>query len=117
MTVLWVFIGGGLGSLLRYFISKAVPFQGVGFPWATLLSNIIASLVLAIVVYQFKDSEKWASLYPLVVVGICGGLSTFSTFSYENFILLQQGQLAIFLVNIVFSLGLGLLAFWFFARS
>lgn len=115
-TIFLVFLGGGLGSVLRFFIAKFFPFSGAGFPWATLLSNVVASLVLAVVVLQFKDSSKWAHFYPFIVVGICGGLSTFSTFSFENFQLLQQGQLAIFGLNVLFSLGLGLLAFWFLAR-
>lgn len=111
-----VFIGGGLGSVLRFLFSKFIPFQTNAFPWATLLSNVLASLVLAFVVFQFKDSEKWTGIQPLVLIGFCGGLSTFSTFSYENFQLLQQGQLALFWLNVLISFGLGLLAFWFFAR-
>ena len=115
-SILLVFMGGGIGSVLRFFLSKLLPFQPNHFPWATLVSNVIASVLLAFVVAQFKDIPKWSAIYPLVVVGICGGLSTFSTFSYENFQLLQQGQLALFWFNVLFSFGLGLLAFWFLAR-
>lgn len=115
-SVLYVFLGGGIGSVLRFLIAKLFPFQASGFPWATLLSNVIATLILAIVVIQFKESEKWVSIQPFIVVGICGGLSTFSTFSLENYQLLQQGQLAIVGLNILFSIGLGLLCFWFLSR-
>ena len=116
-SILLVFLGGGIGSVLRFLLSKIFPFQANAFPWATLLSNIIASVLLALVVAQLKDVPKWVTIYPLIVVGICGGLSTFSTFSYENFQLLQQGQLALFWFNVLFSFGLGLLAFWYLARS
>jgi CrcB protein len=115
-SILLVFLGGGIGSVLRFLLSKLLPFQPNHFPWATLVSNILASVLLAFIVSQFKDIPKWSAIYPLVVVGICGGLSTFSTFSYENFQLLQQGQLALFWFNVLFSFGLGLLAFWFLAR-
>jgi CrcB protein len=116
MAALWVFIGGGLGSLLRFGFSKVFPFSPNYFPWSTLLSNVLAALLLAIVVAYFKDSSKWQLIQPFIVIGVCGGLSTFSTFSYENFQLLQQGQLALFWINLLLSFGLSLLLFFVFAR-
>jgi CrcB protein len=116
MTALWVFIGGGLGSLLRYGFSKLFPFNASFFPWSTLLSNLLAALLLALVVNYFKDSSKWQHVQPFVVIGICGGLSTFSTFTYENFQLLQQGQLTLFWINLLLSFGLSLSLFFVFAR-
>jgi fluoride exporter len=115
-SIFLVFLGGGIGSVLRFLLSKIIPFQANAFPWATLLSNVLASFILAFVVFQFKDSEKWSAIQALILIGFCGGLSTFSTFSYENFQLLQQGQLALFWFNVLISFGLGLLAFWFLAR-
>ncbi len=116
-SVLLVFLGGGIGSVLRFALSRLIIFGSNNLPWATLLSNTLASLILAFIVLEFKDTEKWASFYPLFVVGICGGFSTFSTFSYENYQLLQQGQLTIFIINVLVSIFLGLLVFWLLARS
>jgi CrcB protein len=56
-------------------------------------------------------------IYPLVVVGFCGGFSTFSTFSNDNFQLMQQGNWTFLLLNIVLSIGVGLFLVWLFASA
>ena len=117
MTLVWVFVGGGIGSLLRFAFSKWLPFTAAHFPWATLLSNLLAAFLLALAVQFWKDTPRWVQIQPFIVVGICGGLSTFSTFTYENFQLLQQGQLTLFWINLLLSFGLSLALFYFFARS
>ncbi|MFM8597025.1 MAG: FluC/FEX family fluoride channel [Flavobacteriales bacterium] len=116
MAALWVFIGGGLGSLLRFGCSKLFPFASGQFPWATFCSNLLAAFLLAGLVTYFKDSAKWSVIQPLLVVGVCGGLSTFSTFTYENYQLLQQGQLTLFWINLLLSFALSLLLFFLFVR-
>ncbi|MDX1445362.1 fluoride efflux transporter CrcB [Lishizhenia sp.] len=93
MNWLAIFIGGGLGSVSRFGISyffKTVQWQK-NFPLATILTNILACLILAVTVYLFKDKineQPW--LYSLIGIGFCGGFSTFSTFSLESVQLFQD---------------------------
>ncbi len=114
-----VFLGGGLGSALRFGITRLVLLAPASiFPWATLISNSVASGILAYVMLRI-DGE--AADHPLfrafMSIGFCGGLSTFSTFSYENFLLLRGGYSIIALVNMVISLALCLFILQLFARS
>jgi len=106
MNWILVFVGGGLGSMLRYFISQKL-LQSKHFPWATLVSNILATALLALLVVYVKSGDKPSWLLPLVGVGFCGGFSTFSTFSAENVQLFEQGQWALLAVNILLSVGSG----------
>ncbi|MEY4141603.1 MAG: hypothetical protein RL110_975 [Bacteroidota bacterium] len=106
MNWILVFIGGGMGSMLRYFISQQL-LQSKHFPWATLLSNVFATALLALLVMYLKSADKPAWLLPLVGVGFCGGFSTFSTFSAENVYLFEQGQWGLLALNILLSVGSG----------
>jgi fluoride exporter len=102
-----VFLGGGFGSLMRFGIGK-IPFTSQ-FPLNTLISNIIACSLLGIVVYSVKPQENWQLF---LTIGICGGLSTFSTFSKETFDLFQSGNYMIALANILISVVACLGIFW-----
>lgn len=115
MQIVWVFIGGGLGSLARYGISIGAGkvFSG-HFPLGTFLSNLFACLILGITIYCFKDKlEAHSWIAPFVVTGFCGGFSTFSTWSKETVDLIQQGNMPWAIANIIVSMAVCMgLIFW-----
>ena len=89
-----VFVGGGLGSVIRYLLGTFVAERSSGlFPLGTLVINILACAVLGVVI-AIGDSRQLisSSTRLLIAVGFCGGFSTFSTYSLETFKLLERGQ-------------------------
>jgi CrcB protein len=115
MNWMLVFVGGGIGSVLRYFISQQLVLSKY-FPWATLVSNVLATVILALLAVYLKSGDKPSWLLPLIGVGFCGGFSTFSTFSAENVQLFEQGQWALLALNILLSVGAGFGVFWMVSK-
>ena len=110
MYWLYIFIGGGIGSLLRYAISLiSFRFLTVTFPIATLISNSLACLILGIIVYAFSvKTIQYEWVQPLLVIGLCGGFSTFSTFSNETVQLFTSGNALMAILNMLISLASGI---------
>lgn len=115
MIGLAVFVGGGIGALLRWSVATTVARVAPGaFPWATLLVNVAGCFVLGFLGQYFVERVAWPM--PLRVgltTGFLGGLTTFSTFGYETVRLATSGSPAgpwLALVNAAVSVLLGLAA-------
>jgi CrcB protein len=106
-----VFLGGGIGSVLRFGIGQIHILKQISFPWATLLSNILACLLFILFLSYVQKTPKIEWVQPFLLVGICGGFSTFSTFSYENYQLFQSGNYLFLIANIIVSISVGMGSF------
>ena len=106
--VLIVFLGGGLGSVLRYLLSDSIA-RGLTLKpfWATLVVNIIGCFLIGVASGLIRQDSLAKYLF---ITGFCGGFTTFSTFSAENVHLWQQGQYFQLLLYIFLSLFVGFLA-------
>jgi CrcB protein len=111
-----VFAGGGAGSVLRYLLGLAqtsllVSCTGTTFPWATLACNIGASLLLGWLANAHVTGLP-SGFWLLLAVGLCGGWSTFSSFSMDAVMLLKNGRAGVAIAYITASFLLSLGAFW-----
>ena len=117
MNAVLVFIGGGTGSLLRFFISWLLSKTSLTLPFATLGSNLLSCLVFAWLIASYGSRQQIPDNYKsLIVIGICGGLSTFSTFSFETFELIRLGMTGWAIANILISCILCIGLFFVFAK-
>jgi CrcB protein len=102
--LLLVGIGGAIGSVLRFVLSRIQPFRGI--PAGTLLVNISGSFALSILIFSGAGGD----VYNLIGTGGLGGFTTFSTFSYETFRMMEDHDYRTLLTYTAVSIGGGLLA-------
>ena len=112
MAYFLIFLGGGLGSLSRYFVSilSTKMFNGV-FPLGTFISNVFSCLVLAGIVWASNKSGDSIdkNVAAGLLIGFCGGFSTFSTFSFETVQLIKNGSHLAAAGNVILSVGVCLI--------
>ena len=107
--LLAVFIGGGFGSVSRYLISRSITsnFTTIN-PLGTFVTNLVSTILLGVIlVLAASKFEISGTVKALLIVGFCGGFSTFSTFSYETFELIRTGSYTFAIANIFVSILLG----------
>ena len=114
--LLAVALGGSLGAVIRYLVSTwSLQRFGDGFPWGTLAVNLIGAFFIGLLVgwISARDVAEWWR--PLLVVGLLGSLTTFSTFSLELLNFVQRGELGLgviyLLVSVLFCVALTYIGF------
>ncbi|MFK5982871.1 MAG: fluoride efflux transporter CrcB [Flavobacteriaceae bacterium] len=113
-NLLLVFVGGGLGSSLRYWIGTYLNSYKHGIPYGTFAANIIGSLIIGIVLgLTLKQNVLSNNIVMFIAVGFCGGFTTFSSFAYENHLFLRDGNLMLFAGYTMLTFILGFAAVFF----
>lgn len=109
--LLLVFLGGGLGSVLRYFLSKTLNPLFSNFFLGTFMVNVFGCFLLGLLLgLSLKNNAISENQTLLLATGFCGGFTTFSTFALENHSMLKSGDLLYAAFYILFSLVLGIVA-------
>jgi CrcB protein len=113
-TVLFIAGFGALGCLARYYMSSWVyALLGRAFPYGTFAVNIVGAFFIGFVMeLSLRSTLVSTNLRVGLTIGFMGGLTTFSTFSFETFKLLEDGQFAIALSNVLLSVFVCLLLTW-----
>lgn len=116
LVYVWVALGGALGSAFRYMLSNLVGrFAGEAMPWGTLLVNLLGSFVIGWFAVATTSGGRVAAtpeFRTFVMVGLCGGFTTFSSFSLQTLALFQDGAPIRASANVFLSLALCLGSVW-----
>ncbi|HEX5778719.1 MAG TPA: fluoride efflux transporter CrcB [Xanthobacteraceae bacterium] len=113
LSIFLVFVGGGIGAALRHGVNvSAAAWFGTGFPWGTIIVNIVGSFVIGALAawFAFRGDAMWTQpLRLFLATGILGGFTTFSAFSLDFALLFERGEIgqgvAYVLVSVLLSLA------------
>lgn len=110
--LLWVCLGGALGSGARYLVSQAaLSLLGPSFPYGTLVVNVLGSYAIGLVMHVGLESSLLSpTLRILLTTGVLGGFTTYSTFNYETLQMAVEGDWRLALLNVLATLLACLLA-------
>ena len=116
-NIISVGAGSFIGGIARYLVSLAMKGISKGFPWATLLVNLLGCLIIGLLLgFLSRNASESTSWGLFLTVGLCGGFTTFSTFSKEALTMLQTGQIWGFASYIALSIlaGIALVALGYY---
>jgi CrcB protein len=116
-NILAVGVGSFIGGAARHLVSLGMKGIGKGFPWATLAVNLVGCLMIGLLWGLLsRNAAENTSWGLFLTVGLCGGLTTFSTFSKEALAMLQTGQIWGFAIYIAISIlaGIALVALGYY---
>ena len=107
-------VAGLIGTLLRYWLSGFVTRQsGETFPWGTLAVNVVGCLIAGAVFYLAEERAFFdPTLRTVILIGLLGGFTTFSSYGLQTFTLLRDGAFGLATLNLVISNVLGVLMVW-----
>lgn len=115
--VLLVFLGGGIGSVLRFLMSKWLNQNTYNLPFGTFSVNLLGSLLIGVLIGLAARNNILSNNQTLLLVtGFCGGFTTFSAFAFENYSFLKSGDISTFLLytlgSVILSIVAVFIGFW-----
>ena len=114
LSIFLVFVGGGIGAALRHGVNvAAAAWFGTGFPWGTMIVNVVGSFVIGALAawFAFRGDAMWTQpLRLFLATGILGGFTTFSAFSLDFALLFERGEIGQGIAYVLASVALSLAA-------
>lgn len=106
-NLVFVALGGAIGAVCRYLLSR---LTDISFPWGTFAVNLIGSFLIGLLVGFVNKGVLSPEMKSLLVIGFCGGFTTFSTFANEAFTMLKMGEVMLMALYVGLSVVLGIVA-------
>ena len=114
-SYLWVAVGGAVGSVTRFWLSGVVDQRWETFPWGTMAVNVTGSVLIGMLAALSEPHGRWfvsSELRQFLMIGVCGGYTTFSSFSLQTLNLARDGEWLPAAMNVALSVVLCLAGVW-----